>query len=188
MSFCSQVVRGGRTFSRRLYDLCARARPGRAIFLSEETREDLLWWRQFCGVFNSKALINRDLLDVPMVSDASKRGFGAWMGGDFFYGTWEGFRVAGKISSRHEEASPEMDNIRVHRGNINVYELWPVLVGLRRWGASYSNRKLHVITDNMQVLHMINSGRSKNKLCMSWLREIFWLCFILNVELFATYI
>ena len=40
----------------------------------------------------------------------------------------------------------------------------------------------------MQVLAMINTGRSKNKLCMSWLRELFWVCFIHNIDLFATYI
>ena len=40
----------------------------------------------------------------------------------------------------------------------------------------------------MQVLAMVNTGRSKNKLCMDWLRELFWTCFIFNIELHATYI
>ena len=62
-----------------------------------------------------------------------------------------------------------MDNIRVHKKNINVYELWPVVVGL-------------------QVLAMVNTGRSKNKLCMEWLRELYWTCFIHNIELHASYI
>ena len=187
MSFCSQIVRGGRTFSRRLFDLCANARPGRAIRLSEETRQDLLWWIQFCAVFNCKALIRNSIHNKPMVSDASKRGFGAWMGSDYFYGCWEGYTVKG-VSTDHEELSPSMDNIKVHEGNINVYELWPVVIGLRRWAKDYSNSKVHIITDNMQVLAMINTGRSKNKLCMGWLREIFWVCFIHNIDLFATYI
>ena len=122
-----------------------------------------------------------------MISDASKRGFGAWMGTDYFYGFWGNHRVEG-ISNSHMESPPIMDNIRVHEGNINVYELWPVLVGLRRWARHYSNSRVSVITDNMQVLAMVNTGRSKNKLCMEWLREIFWVCFIHNIELFASYI
>ena len=56
MSFCSQIVRGGRSFSRRLFDLCARASTGKLIFLSEETRKDLQWWQQFCAIFNCKVL------------------------------------------------------------------------------------------------------------------------------------
>ena len=69
-----------------------------------------------------------------------------------------------------------------------MYELYPVLVGLKRWSHRYKNTRIHAITDNMQVLAMLNTGRSKNKLCMSWLREIFWLCFIHNIEIYATYI
>ena len=173
MSFCSQIVRGGRTFSRKLYDLCAKAKPGKAIFLSQSTKDDLLWWLQFCQVFNCRTFFRRELVDLPMVSDASKKGFGAWMGSDYFYGCWEGYHVKG-IGKLHEEQAPEMDGIRVHRNNINVYELWPVLVGLKRWGFKYKNKKINIVTDNMQVLAMVNTGRSKNKLCTDWLRELFW--------------
>ena len=69
-----------------------------------------------------------------------------------------------------------------------MYELWPVLVGLKRWGFKYKNKKINIVIDNMQVLAMVNTGRSKNKLCMDWLRELFWTCFVFNIELHATYI
>ena len=72
--------------------------------------------------------------------------------------------------------------------NINVYELWPVVAGIHRWAPSYRNSCLHIVTDNMQVLAMINTGRSINKTCMSWLREIFWTCFVHNMDIFTTYI
>ena len=42
-----------------------------------------------------------------------------------------------------------------------MYELWPVVVGLKRWAAKYMNSKVNIVTDNMQVLAMINTGRSK---------------------------
>ena len=45
-----------------------------------------------------------------------------------------------------------------------------------------------MITDNMQVLAMLCTGRSANKLCMSWLGEIFWLCFLWNIDITASYI
>ena len=40
----------------------------------------------------------------------------------------------------------------------------------------------------MQVLAMINTGKSTNKTCMSSLRELFWICFVNYIDLFATYI
>ena len=74
-----------------------------------------------------------------------------------------------------------------HR-NINVCELWPVVLGVRCWAKYFSNSRIHAITDNMQVLTMLNTGRSANKTCMSWLQELFWLCFIYNIDIHASYI
>ena len=72
--------------------------------------------------------------------------------------------------------------------NINVYELYTVLASLRRWGSLWGGTQIQIVTDNNQVMYMVNTGWTANKCCMSWLREIFWLCFIFNVELFAVYI
>ena len=32
---------------------------------------------------------------------------------------------------------------------------------------------------------MINTGRSRSNCCMAWLRELFWLCFIFDLQLSA---
>ena len=167
--------------------MCARARPGRLIHLDLETKKDLEWWMQFCAVFNCKSLIPAKINDLCMVSDASKRGFGAWCGSDFFYGFWGPVKKYAQ-DAQHLEHPPLLDRIDVHEGNINVYELWPVVVGLKRWGHAYANSMVNIVTDNMQVLAMVNTGRSKNNLCMEWLRELYWTCFINNIDLFATYI
>ena len=103
------------------------------------------------------------------------------------YGIWKkDFFAATKCN--HRVLPPLLDRLDVHKDNINVYELWPVVTGLKRWGEKYKNSRIHFITDNMQVLANINTGRSKNHLSMEWLREIFWLCFIYNIDIFATYI
>ena len=84
----------------------------------------------------------------------------------------------------HREDPPDVSLCK----NINVCELWPLVVGLRRWGQHFANSRLHFITDNMQVLAMINTSRSANRQCMAWLREMFWMCFIWNLEVCASYI
>lgn len=72
--------------------------------------------------------------------------------------------------------------------NINVYELAPVLVGLRRWACKCKESRVTITTDNMQVFFMIKSGCSKNHTCMQWLKEIFWLCVEWDIELEPSYI
>ena len=186
VSYCSYVVRGGRTFSRRIFDLSASySRKSKCVPLCEAIKEDLGWWLAFCDVFNGRACIIRDCHPIPMYSDASFEGFGGWLGKDWFYGLWSpDSHKPLPAGCGHVEPPP---TVRLTR-NINVYELWPLVVGLRRWGQHFSNSKLHFVTDNMQVMAMINTGRSCNKLCMSWLREMFWMCFIWNIDIVASYI
>ena len=176
VSYCSYVVRGGRTFSRRIFDLAASySRKSKSFPLDDSIKADFSWWLSFCGVFNCRACIIQDLCPIPMYSDSSFRGFGAWMGLDWLAGTWEPEFVSITQESKcsHLVAPPIFDH---PPKNINVYELWPVLVGLIRWAPFFRNRRIYVVTDKMQVLAMINTGRSCNRTCMTWLREIFWTC------------
>ena len=188
VSHCSYVVRGGRTFSRRIFDLSASySRDTRAIPLTDAILEDFKWWSNFCACFNCKACIVRDLHPIPMYSDSSFMGFGAWMGKDWFAGTWE---TPTEPLDFDLGCSHSCDPPAFHKApkNINVLELWPVVAGIRRWGPFFKNCFLHVITDNMQVLAMLCTDRSANKTCMAWLREIFWMCFIWNIDISPSYI
>ena len=63
-----------------------------------------------------------------------------------------------------------------------------MIAGFHRWAPAYQGTHVHVITDNMQVLAKINTGQTFNKTCMTWLRELFWICFVNNIDVFATYI
>ena len=188
VSHCSYVVRGGRTFSRRIFDLSASYNRGaKCIPLDESILADFAWWQKFCECFNGRACILRDLHPIPMYTDSSFLGFGAWMGRDWLTGCWSSEDIPPNFNMgcSHLCEPPVFD---APPRNINVLELWPVVVGLRRWGQFFKNSYVHVITDNMQVLAMLCTGRSVNKLCMSWLREIFWMCFIFNIDISPSYI
>ena len=128
-----------------------------------------------------------DLHPIPMYSDSSFLGFGAWMGRDWLFGSWEPEDVPRVFPTgcSHLCDPPVFDK---PTRNINVLEFWPVVAGLRRWGPHFKNCYVHVITDNMQVLAMLATGRSVNKMCMTWLREVFWMCFIWNIDISPSYI
>ena len=188
VSHCSYIVRGGRTFSRRIFDLSASySRRSRHIPLSQEILLDFEWWLAFCHVFNGRACMIRSPHPVPIVSDSSFCGFGAWAGHDWLAGFWKEEDIPTDFPTGCGHITPP-PSFNVPPKNINVYELWPVVAGIHRWAPLYRNTCLHVVTDNMQVLAMLNTGRSANRTCMTWLREIFWTCFVNNMDIFATYI
>ena len=182
----ASVIRGGRTFCRRVYDLATKCGRRGSVKLSEEIRLDSSRWRNLCSCFNGSAKIVAKECLSSITTDASIEGFGGWSEGDWFLGAWEG--EVPECFDVHDHIVPLPTDVTCLAKNINVYELFAVLVGLRRWGPALANSHIQIITDNNQVMFMINTGRSANKTCMSWLREIFWLCFIFNVDLHAMYI
>lgn len=49
LSHCATVVRGGRTFCRRIYDACkiAASNKSKCVRLSTTVRDDISWWKNF---------------------------------------------------------------------------------------------------------------------------------------------
>ena len=156
------------------------------MLLGEEIILDLRWWRRLCVIFNgSSNIIGKDV-STSITTDASSEGFGGWSEGDWFLGAWD--NSLGEVFGCHDHLVLSDHTLNSIRKNINVLEFYAVLVGLNRWGPHLKDSMIQVVTDNTQVMFMVNTGRSANKTCMSMLREIFWLCFIFNVELYAMYI
>ena len=191
LSHCSHLVRGGRTFCRRIYNLyketCVKSL--KYIKLSDEVRSDLNWWRVFCVSFNGISQINNVDYHQPMVSDSSLKGFGVYMGSDWVAGSWsEDTTLVLPTTCNHVGSSPVMERDFVNFKNINELELWPIVVGLKRWSHKLRNKTLTLFTDNTQVMYMLINGSSRNPVCMSWIREIYWICVFNNIELQPKYI
>ena len=62
------------------------------------------------------------------------------------------------------------------------------MVGLKRWASGLKNKSLIVFTDNTQVMFMLLNGGSVNECCCNWIRDIFWLTAIYNIDLIPKYI
>ena len=131
----SSVIGGGRTFCRRIYDLFASCRRGSSVKLSEEVKLDLSWWRNLCGAFNGSAkIIGRDL-STSITTDASVEGFGGWSEGDWFLGSWG--NAIPECLKTHDHVVRAPGDFVVLARNINVYELYAVLVGLSSGATFY---------------------------------------------------
>ena len=182
LSHCSTIIRGGRTFSRRAINLIKTVeRQSDMIRLTDNFREDLRWWKHFSLMFNgSAAIIKLEFWNcITMYSDASMLGFGATYDNDWLYGTWDNDVVEEFDYSHHFVLGPTA----ILKSSAER-ELWPIVTSVIRWGKIWSGKAIHVFTDNAAVQIMLSKGRSRNVLCMQWLREIFWCSFVYNFEIF----
>ena len=176
LAHCATVVKGGRTYTRRIYNLLKDTAEKEVVKLDELVKLDLSWWHTFMGWFNGKAKILRESDRVwNLGTDASNFGFGAHSDTDHFWGTWNG------TGDRcPHEARPPTEDYYEH---INEQELWPVIVGCQRWGLQWKDSVVIVSTDNTQVQAVLNTGRSSNATAMAWARELFWVCTFYNIQL-----
>ena len=79
LSHCAKVVKGERTFPRRVIDLLKRLEEGNPrIHLSSEFRKDLKWWIDFASLFNEvSCCIEYNYGKGPQLfTDASQLGYG----------------------------------------------------------------------------------------------------------------
>lgn len=89
LAHCSVLVRGGRTFCRRLYSLLKATQGKRRVRLAKVFVQDLKWWDSFLKVFDGTCPIFPPLFpEHHFFTDASSSGFGAWHCNDFLFGFW----------------------------------------------------------------------------------------------------
>lgn len=90
LGHCATVVRGGRTFCRRLYNLHKMSLHNhlKVIRLSNDAREDINWWLKFIRVFNGKSTVKKTIYGLEMISDSSREGYAVHLGLDWCYGNW----------------------------------------------------------------------------------------------------
>ena len=190
LAHCAKVVRGGRTFSRRIIDMLSNLPEGNPrLHLSNDFLLDIKWWADFASHFNGVAcIIENNFLNGPtLYSDASQTGYGVVMDGywkaGFFNSTQVPFRVENLIPDHFHWLNFDVDTT-----NINVLELVPILLAVRQCGATWCNQHVICYTDNTQVVSCLNRGTSINLLSMEMLREICWSSAINNFHITARHI
>ena len=159
LAHASSVVRGGRTFSRRVINLLKYvSRQNSVVRLPDWFKDNLAWWVSFINTFNGSTYIICDLpeLEVPLETDSSMTGFGARWGSQWFLGVWHLPFPPPDFPNSHW-GSPSVSYSPIQ--DINVLELWPIISSAQRWGESWRDKKVRVYTDNTQVVCMINTGR-----------------------------
>ena len=171
LAFVSQIIPVGRCFLRRLYDLTIGiSRPSSSIKLPEGAILDLKVWLDFLANYNARELYASKLpapLSRRFTTDATPRGYGAHFQGSYFYGCFP-------------DAWNHLD--------IQAKEFYPIFVLVSLLAPELQNTTITMVTDNMSVMHAINSQTSRNKYIMSLLRRFVLVLLKNNIACTAEYI
>ena len=188
LGHCAKVVKGGRSFCSRIYDaIRSMKEPFYRFRLTRDFHRDIEWWGSFVERFNGRAcILGSHAPHLSVYTDASTWGMGALHGSDWCVGAFDeedSTSLAAEVG--HHRVIADEDCIGAH---INVLEMLAVLVAARRWCKDWADKNLVFVTDNQVVREALNSGKSKNKLIMSFVRELFWLSCDFNFTVSAVYI
>lgn len=152
LSFCTVVVRLGRTFVRPLWHFqTSFHRPGAARPLTHNATAALQWWRDLLPVFNGvRLIVDTSRRCFHLFSDASDLGQGAFFyEGDISQGDW---RAALPVPQAHAFSAPwapsQQEQIRKRSLSINTRELIAIATAITAWAPIWAGGTLVIHTDN----------------------------------------
>lgn len=170
LNFAAKVVRGGRTFLRRMINVINSVGPHDArVTLGDEFRADVDWWLRFAPTWNGHAImLDQVQIDARrFVVDTSKLACAA--------------------------AFDLLFIVRVHDAltlpwHINDKELLSIYLAALQWGSEWKNRHVVVSCDNTTAVAAINKGSSRSPLIMRLLRDLFWQAVTYNFHFTAVHL
>ena len=166
LNFACGVIAPARAFSRRLYNLSiGLSRPYHHRKVTNQVKLDLLVWKEFLLSYNRQTFfldyrfLSPDVLQL-FTDSSSTIGYGGFFGSRWFSGTWSD---------------------KTRGLNIALLELYPICLAIKLWGVQLSNKCIQINSDNMAVVHIINSFTSKDLSIMTLLRKLVLDCMTSNI-------
>ena len=168
LQHASKVVRPGRTFLRRMFELLkggARKQPW--IRLNASFRLDLLWWHLYLESWNGVAMLENATMrnpDIYLYTDASGSfGCRAYWGNQWLQLQWS-------------EGNREWSIARK--------ELLPIVIACMVWGQRWKQQTVRVHCDNAAVVEVIRAGYAKDPHLLQLLRCVFFITAFLKLSYF----
>ena len=171
LNYAARVVRGGRTFLRRLLDAINSLRfPHHKCRIRGALLKDIEWWINYMSSFNGKsACIQSSVNCKSILTDACLVAGGAFWNGDFVYIDWSA------------------DYPKLADAPINYKEAMTAALAVNRWAPNFGNSMVYLYTDNKCTVSIINKCSCRNQTVMSALRDMFWLSAVHNFHVKAIY-
>ena len=170
LQFAAKVIRPGRMFTRRLIEHMSTIpehAADREYPLPAWVKKDLVWWHKWMDQWNGRRQIHPPgwtrNADLHLYTDASKTGYGAVYGSQWFAGTWS-----------EEECRLTQGK---KRDNMPGKELLCLVKAAATWGAEWSRKNLMIElhSDCLPVVMAAKTDTSRSQLLMSLLRTLTYL-------------
>lgn len=170
--FVCKIIPAGRCFIRRLHNLTiGQTNPNSVISLPHWVADDLGLWEKFLATFNGRAFYcfrwTGDSCDTHFYTDSSKSGYGGTFGSHFIQGSfpqsWQDYNIA-------------------------FLELFPIYLLVHIFAPTLSNSSLVLHSDNLAIVHILNTHTSKDEKIMSLLRPLILLLMNNNIIFKARHI
>ena len=164
LSQICKVVRPGRIFLRRLFDLTKKVELGHhRIYLNADAREDINWWIDFLPHWSTSTIIPEldptTDCDIHLYTDASKLGLGAIFGKKWIQAAWP----SGMAALNTGKAI-----------NIDYLEMFAIYAACATWGHLWMGKRIVIHTDNQPITDVWQAGTSKSPLLMNLVRKTFF--------------
>jgi len=164
--FLCRIVRPGRIFLRRLFNLTSKLRYlHHRIKLTIQARKDIDWWLRFVLQWNKRSMFYEDdwitSPKIELATDASNLGYGGVLGHQWFMAP---------VTPSQKELT------------IAWRELYAIIIACTIWGPSFSQKRLIIYCDNLAIVFSVNAGSSKCPKIMALIRVLFNLACVNNFE------
>lgn len=170
LSFAARVVRGGRTFLRRIFNAIASLKKQHhKVRLQGAIKGDLQWWHHFLSVFNGVTAFIEETNVCSVSTDACLQAGGAFYNGDIHYTVWQA------------------DNPDVADLCINYLEAMAIIKAVQRWCFLFKNKLVYIYTDNQCAATLLNKCSCKSEIIMKYMREMFWTSVMYNFVIKVCY-
>ena len=138
--YISKCVHTSRFFLNRLLDVLHTMEDRRQVELTNDTLRDINWFLQFLAKFNGVTFFDQRPINIETELDASLQGFGARWGSQIYA-------------------------LAIPLGYMNFQivhlEMLNILAALRVWQTQWSNMKVGIACDNLAVVQVLTSGKTR---------------------------
>ena len=174
LAHAAYIFGSGRPFYQRLLQQLRGRSSNKTILVDQGSIDDMVWWRDILGSMSGVRLLNPELEEVRVYTDASTTtGYGVMMRGQYFRGEW----------------SPEIKALLVDF-TITIAELELVALNfaLETFGQQLRGCRVLFRCDNQACVANIHSMSSKLPLRACLLRRLYGVAAHFAIDLKSTYI
>ena len=137
------------------------------IKITTEAKRDINWFTKFISIYNGVTFFYQKPIAHSIELDASLQGMGAWWGSEVY-------------------------TLTIPLGYMNLQivhlEMLNILAALRVWQEPWRNSKIAIACDNLAVVQVLNSGKTRDLTLAAIARNIQFQIATMNVDLKVTHI